>query len=286
MSHRTVVITGCSSGIGKALAKQYHSQGYQVIAGARRPEKMTDLKDLGIITVQLDVTSDESVRELKEKVKKWTGGRLDVLINNAGQGCGNPAIETSVDRSKEIFDVNLFGVMRMTNAFSPLLIRAKGKIVNVGSVAGIIMFPFGSTYAATKAALHAYSDILRLELKAFEVEVITVVTGGVATEIADGTPFIKDSLYAQAKYTLDRKANISKESSPMPAEVFAYRVYNHVSKKDTNPRYWQGSKTLLIRLVTTFLPRWVIELGILRRFKLNEFIAFIRKKRAANELTL
>lgn len=286
MSQKTVVITGCSSGIGKALARQYNSHGFKVFAGARRLDKMNDLKELGIVTIQLDVTNDESVENFRDQVAKETNGTLDVLINNAGQGCGNPAIETSVERSKQVFDVNLFGVMRTTNAFSRLLIRSKGKIVNIGSVAGILMFPFGSTYAATKAALHAYSDIIRLELKAFEVDVVTVITGGVSTEIGDGSPFDKNSLYLDAQYALDRKSNVSKESSPMPANVFAYRVYNHVSKNNPSPHYWQGSKSLLVWLVTTFLPRWLIEFAIIRRFGLNKFNTLIRHKQASNQLTI
>lgn len=283
---KSILITGCSSGIGKALAKKYQKEGYLAIAGARRIDRMKDLTDLGVHTVALDVTSDESVKELKQKVETLTGGKLDILVNNAGQGCGLPALDTTVERNKQVFDVNLFGVMRMVNNFAPFLIRAKGKIVQIGSIAGVMMIPFGSTYAASKAALHAYSDVLRMELKAYDVEVITVVTGGVSTEIYDPTPLPEDSYFLEASYSVERRKKLSRENDPIPADVYAERVFNHVAKRNANPWYWEGSKVWMIRLASLLLPRWLQQLLMIRRVMLDKFIVSIRKKRASGELRI
>lgn len=283
---KTALITGCSSGIGKAFAKKFHSEGYLVIAGARRLEKMDDLKELGIVTVRLDVTSDESVKELHEKVEKLTGGTLDVLINNAGQGYGMPALDTSVERAKELFDVNYFGVVRMINTFAKPLIRARGKIIQIGSITAEVMVPYGSCYAAVKAALHAYSDCLRMELKAFDVEVFTIITGGVATDIYDATPVPKDSLYKDAADAIERRKKLSKESSPMPADEYAERVYRHITKKNADPHYWEGKSSMTAKFASEWLPRWLTEYIMMKRQSADKFVALTREKRANGELEI
>jgi 1-acylglycerone phosphate reductase len=286
VSQKTAVITGCSSGIGKALAKKFHSEGYQVIAGARRLDKMNDLKEIGIVTVRLDITSDESVNQLRDQVEKLTGGSLDILINNAGQGYGLAALDTTVDRAKELFDVNYFGAIRMINAFAKPLIRAKGKIIQIGSITSKLMVPFGSSYAAVKAALLAYSDCLSMELKAFEVEVITIITGGVATDIYDPTPIPEDSLYKDAQDAVERRKRLSKESSPMSADDYATRVFNHVSKKNANTHYWEGTNAIAAKFATEWLPRWLVEYVMMKRQSADKFVTLTRAKRANGELHL
>jgi 1-acylglycerone phosphate reductase len=115
------------------------------------------------------VTIPNSVAAAKEKLSALTGRRLDILINNAGQGSPRPCTDLEIETTvKGIFDVNIFGVMRVVQAFVPLLIEAEGMIVNIGSIAPVIPLVFGGAYNASKAALHAYADCLRMELKPFK----------------------------------------------------------------------------------------------------------------------
>jgi 1-acylglycerone phosphate reductase len=140
-----------------------------VFAAYRRAATVEPLVALGIETIELDVTIPESIATAKEQLSTLTGGKLDILVNNAGQGSPRPCTDLEVDTTvKGIFDVNVFGVMRVVQAFVPLLIEAEGTIVNIGSIAPIVPLVFGGAYNASKAALHAYADCLRIELKPFK----------------------------------------------------------------------------------------------------------------------
>ncbi|KAI4227803.1 MAG: hypothetical protein L6R36_002156 [Xanthoria steineri] len=167
-SQKTVLITGCSpGGIGNALAREFHSKGLRVIATAGTAETIQDLADLGI-----------------KKVVERTGGGLDYLVNNAGRNYTVPAIEAEYAEIEAVYATNLFAVIRLCQTFMPLLRRSRGTIVQIGSVAGVVPYAFGSVYNASKAALHSYSGSLRVEVAPLGVHVITVVTGGVKSRIS------------------------------------------------------------------------------------------------------
>lgn len=156
-------------GIGGALAMEFHKAGFRVFAAARRPDTVAPLVSLGIESVTLDVTSDESISSAVAHVSELTDGKLDMLVNNAGAAVHVPALDLDIDGAvKNMFEVNVFGVMRMVKAFSGMLIKAEGCIVNIGSIAPIVPLVFSSAYNATKAALHAYGDCLRIELAPFK----------------------------------------------------------------------------------------------------------------------
>jgi 1-acylglycerone phosphate reductase len=180
---KTVLITGCSSGIGHALALEFKSNGYKVFATARKTSSVSDLEELGIETLPLEVTSDESIHALREEIEARTGS-LDILVNNAGRNYTVPALDVDTAEIRKVFETNVFAVMRMCQIFAPLLIEGKGTIVNIGSLSGVMPHPFSSVYNASKAAIHAYSDTLRVELAPFDVQVVTVFTGGVSSQIA------------------------------------------------------------------------------------------------------
>lgn len=184
-SRKTVLITGCSpGGIGNALAREFHSQGLQVFATARTAEAIKDLADLGIITLSLEVTSEDSINVCKAEVLERTGGGLDYLVNNAGRNYTVPAIEAEYSEIESVYATNLFAVIRLCQTFMPLLRQSKGTIVQIGSAAGCIPYAWGSVYNASKAALHSYSASLRVEVAPLGVHVITVVTGGVKSRIS------------------------------------------------------------------------------------------------------
>jgi len=143
-SEGSVLITGCSEGgIGFALAKEFQSRGFHVYATARQPARMDALKNLYNVTLlQLDVTSSTSIAAAIAIVTKETGGRLDYLVNNASKGVVLPTLDTDIAQAKAIFEVNVWGALAMTKAFAPLLIAAKGSVVNMGSIAGMMSPPY------------------------------------------------------------------------------------------------------------------------------------------------
>lgn len=174
---RTALVTGVShDGIGGALATELQRQGYFVFCTGRRAETIAPFQKPGFSTLQVDVTSTKSVLAAAESVSQVTGGRLDVLVNNAGIATHFPALDLDVDGAVHtMFDANVLGVMRMVKAFGHLLIKAKGTVVNIGSIAPIVPLAFSSAYNATKAALHAYGDSLSMEMKPFEYARINIV---------------------------------------------------------------------------------------------------------------
>ncbi|ANB13268.1 acylglycerone-phosphate reductase [Sugiyamaella lignohabitans] len=239
---------------------------------------MDDLKALGVNTFRLDVTDQESVNNAKELIIKETGGRLDYLINNAGQPCTMPAIDASIEMVQQVFDVNFHGVVRMTNAFSQILIASKGKIIQIGSVAGIFPFPWGAYYGATKAALHQYSSVLRLELKPFDVDVVTIVTGGVHTNISDDRDIPEGSLYIDAEEGIQDRRRMARNNQPMSSDEYAKRVFRAINKPVAPEQLWEGSYVTLLRFFNSYMPRWFIIFVLSRKFGLYEFYAKVRAR--------
>lgn len=264
--------TGCSpGGLGHALALEFHDQKARVFATARRHEALEDFRALGIDTLVLDVSSDESVRAAAAYVSDATGGTLDILVNNAGQGYAMPATDMDISKVQTLFNTNLFGAMRMVKAFAPLVIAAKGKIVNNGSMAGTFPLPFRSAYAASKAALHSYGDALRLEMQPLDVAVITLVTG--AVESAGSAKDAVDAILPGSLYVEPLKALLeisSRMKDRTPAAIWSLEVVTRVLSQ-SNPRwFWVGSRASVMWFVTTFLPRAVVDFVLSRVFGLSD----------------
>ncbi len=182
---KAVLITGCSSGIGRASALRLSRAGYRVYATARRPESLAELKQAGCETLALDVTDEESMRAAVDAIE-LAEGAVGVLINNAGYSQSG-AIETvSLDAARRQFETNVFGLVRLTQLVLPKM-RSQlwGKIVNVGSMGGRLSFPGAGHYHATKHALEAISDALRFELRGFGIDVILLEPGLIRTEFGE-----------------------------------------------------------------------------------------------------
>jgi NAD(P)-dependent dehydrogenase (short-subunit alcohol dehydrogenase family) len=182
---KAVLITGCSSGIGRATGARLARGGWTVYATARRPESIADLKDAGCRTLALDVTDEETMRAAVEQVEREEGA-VGVLINNAGYSQSG-AIETvPLEAVRRQFETNVFGLVRLTQLVLPKM-RAQGwgKIVNVGSMGGRLSFPGGGHYHATKHALEAISDALRFELRGFGIDVVLLEPGLITTEFGE-----------------------------------------------------------------------------------------------------
>jgi NAD(P)-dependent dehydrogenase (short-subunit alcohol dehydrogenase family) len=177
-----VLITGCSSGIGRATALRLAASGWTVYASARRPESIADLQQAGCRTLALDVTDEDSMRAAVEVVEQAEGA-VGVLVNNAGYSQSG-AIETvPIDAARRQFETNVFGLVRLTQLVLPnMRRRGRGKIVNVGSMGGLLSFPGAGHYHATKHALEALSDAMRFELRGFGIDVILLEPGLITTD--------------------------------------------------------------------------------------------------------
>ena len=185
MKNQVDLITGASSGIGKETALQLIKEGYVVYGAARRIEKMKDIVRAGGHAIQMDVTDDASMVKGVDQIIREQG-RIDVLFNNAGYGQYGPVEETTIDKARYQFEVNLFGLARLTQLVLPYMRKQRsGKILNTSSVGGKIYTPLGAWYHATKHALEGWSDSLRLEVKQFGIDVVIIEPGIIVTEFAD-----------------------------------------------------------------------------------------------------
>lgn len=179
---KVALVTGASSGMGKAFAKALLTEGMIVYAAARRVEQMADLVSLGAVALKMDITREDEIQAAVQRIEQEQGG-VDVLINNAGFGLYGAMEDTSLADARYQFEVNLFGMARLTQLLLPSM-RAKrsGRIINISSMGGKIYTPLGSWYHATKHAVEGWSDCLRLELSPFNIDVVIIEPGAIATE--------------------------------------------------------------------------------------------------------
>jgi NAD(P)-dependent dehydrogenase (short-subunit alcohol dehydrogenase family) len=222
---QAVLITGASTGIGRAIAEKLASEGYFVYAGARKQSDLDALEAIdNIQAIRIDVTIQEEVDAAVELVSA-EGRGLFALINNAGVLITGPSAETDIDDAKWLFEVNVFGVMRMTSAFAPLIIESKGRIIHIGSIAGSVGFNFIGPYSMSKHAIEAYTESLAIEMASLGVGVSVIKPGDYSSEIWKGdkervrlAKLIEDgSLYVEAyEEWLDFVADL--DSKP-PGEV-------------------------------------------------------------------
>jgi NAD(P)-dependent dehydrogenase (short-subunit alcohol dehydrogenase family) len=181
---RPVLITGCSTGIGRATAERLAADGWNVHATARRPESIEDLKGRGCKTHALDVTDERSMESAVEEV--GNDGAIGALVNNAGYSQSG-AIETiPMESVRRQFETNVFGLMRMCQLVLPSMRAAgSGRIVNLSSMGGKLTFPGGGVYHATKHAVEALSDALRFEVSGFGIDVVVIEPGLIVTEFSE-----------------------------------------------------------------------------------------------------
>ncbi len=270
---KVVLITGASSGIGRALADELRDRGWRVIATARRPEAVEELKQCGFDSLLLDVTDDRGVERVAKEVRDLTGG-LDMLINNAGYGLIAPLVEIPLEKLEHQFRVNTFAPLHLVQAFvSAMRERGGGIIVNVGSVSGVLTSPFSGAYCASKAALHALSDALRMELAPLGIRVITVQPGGIRSRFGEKAKRLVDemlrpgSVYLPIKEFIDERANASQEDA-MPAEEFARRVVKKILRRNPPPLIRVGEKSKLMPFLKWFLPISLMDKILAKKFGL------------------
>ena len=176
-----VLLTGASSGIGYDVAPLLVRYGYTVYGAARRVEKIEELASEGVKALSLDVTDEASMEAAVQQIID-AEGRIDVLINNAGYGSYGAIEDVPIDEARRQFEVNLFGLARLTQLVLPhMRAQGRGRILNISSMAGRITMPLGAWYHATKYALEAFSDALRMEVEEFGIDVVIIEPGGIKT---------------------------------------------------------------------------------------------------------
>ena len=263
MDKRTVLITGCSDGgLGTALALEFQARGCRVIATARNPAKMQEVKAAGIETVTLDIMSTASIDASVLKVRELLGGSLDILVNNAAGTYYAPVADTNIEEAKAQFDVNVWAHLAVTQAYLGLLCRSKhgGIIVNHTSVSSAVNTPFTSIYGASKAALAMITRGLDTELRAFGIRAIDVKSGVVTSNICANegarrereTP--RQSMYHAGREYLDTfMTGDSLNASTVPSGPWAKRVVGQVLAPSPPKAIWEGAFNWLIWFLT-FMP--------------------------------
>jgi short-subunit dehydrogenase len=273
MDKNVIVITGVSSGMGKATALLLAQNGYTVYGGARREEKLQELEKQGIKTAKLDVTDDKSVTEFINFVLEKEN-RIDVLINNAGYGEYGAVEDVTLENAKKQMEVNLFGVARMTKAVLPIMREQKsGKILNVTSIGGKMATPMGGWYYASKFAVEALSDSLRNEVRQFGIEVVVIEPGGVKTEWSDiamqnMVAASENSAYSKlAKIAAKSSSNLDKKSNVPQPIIIAELVKKIIEAKKTKPRYAKGMMAKPILFFKWLLSDKMFDKMIMSQFK-------------------
>jgi NAD(P)-dependent dehydrogenase (short-subunit alcohol dehydrogenase family) len=266
-----VLITGCSSGIGYALAEAFHARGAVTYATARKPEALTDLAAQGIHTLSLDVTSAESIGDCVSTIEAQHGA-VDVLVNNAGIPVMGPTAELPLDELRRQWETNLTAPVAMVQAVVPAMVRAgRGRIVNVGSVSGLLTTPFAGPYCASKAALHSLNDALRMELRPFGIEVLLVQPGGVQSNFGAGAKAQTGQhpwkLYARFADGIARRANASQERAT-PTAVFARDFVCAVLARKPEPVIRLGAGSAALPIFAR-MPVAVKDRALTKRFGLT-----------------
>lgn len=272
-AERVVLITGCSSGIGRTVAEEALCRGYRTVATARDPRSIVDLEDDRSLILALDVTDGESIARCVDATVEWAG-RIDILVNNAGYGLIGPVAELSVADLRAQFETNVIGAVAMIQAVVPgMAVRERGCIVNIGSVSSLLATPFGGAYSASKAAIHLLSDALRAEVAPFGIHVIVVRAGGVATNFpeaaARGLDRYRDpeSLYHERVAAMVDRAAMSKNLA-MPAAAFARRVIDAATKKHPPAVLKIGGGARLVPAMA-MLPKKLLARMLGRKFGLR-----------------
>lgn len=268
---QVVLITGCSSGIGRALALAFHEHGCLVYASARKPETLSELCARGIRTLKLDVTRGEDIAAAVALIQTQHQA-IDILINNAGIPVMGPVAELPLDELRQQWETNLTAPMALIQAALPAMIaHRRGRIVNIGSVSGILTTPFAGPYCASKAALHAMNEALRMELKPFGIEVLLVQPGAIESGFGASAHAQTGGhawrLYAAYAQGIAKRAGASQEHAT-PATVFAQQLLRAVLAPHPQATIRIGAGSRLLPLLAC-LPQALRDAILLRRFGLR-----------------
>jgi NAD(P)-dependent dehydrogenase (short-subunit alcohol dehydrogenase family) len=273
---KIILITGCSSGIGAALALEFHRRGHTVFATARRPAALAPLAEKGIRTLAIDVNDDASIAAAAAVIES-EGGQVDVLINNAGFSQVGAVIDLSRDDLRRQYETNVIAPVAVTRAFLPMLRAAAARngmavVANVGSIVGLFATPFAGAYCSSKAAIHSLSDALRMELAPFAVRVVTIQPGGVRSSFGnhaeEALRLPPGSLYLPVADGVRARAQAG-QNDATPAEEFVRPVVDALLAK-TPPNVVRGGKnSVKLPLLKKLLPTAMFDAKLSRIFGLD-----------------
>ena len=259
---KAVLITGCSTGIGRATALRLAARGWRVYATARRLDAIADLAQHGCNTLALDVCDEASMRAAVAEIERVEGA-VGVLINNAGYGQDGAIEEVPLDAVRRQFETNVFGLVRLTQLVLPGMRRQHwGRVINVSSMGGRLTFPGGGYYHATKYAVEAISDALRFEVRGFGIDVAVIEPGPIKTRFEDTSLDTMDaaaetaaSPYAAFNASMAGRIRAT-YTGPMAAgpEAVAHAIEKAVSAKHPRTRYPVTAAARLLMLTRRILP--------------------------------
>ncbi|MBL0351186.1 MAG: SDR family NAD(P)-dependent oxidoreductase [Dechloromonas sp.] len=273
---KIVLITGCSSGIGAALALEFHNRGHSVIATARRHSALAPLAEKGIRTLVIDVDDDASITTAVTTLESEVG-QVDILINNAGFSQVGAVIDLSRDDLRRQYETNVIAPVAVTRALFPLLRGAAARngmaiVVNVGSIVGLFATPFAGAYCSSKAAIHSLSDALRMELAPFGIRVVTVQPGGMrssfGTHAEEALRLPPGSVYRPVADGVRARARAG-QIDATPAEEFARPVVDALLA-GTPPIVVRGGRnSFKLPLLKKLLPTAMFDAKLSRIFGLD-----------------
>ncbi len=276
-----VLVTGTSSGIGRALALHLDRLGFRVFAAVRSERDAAAWREqpaARLSPVLLDVTDPASLARAREEIGRALGDAgLRGLVNNAGMSFRAPLETVAMARLRAMFDVNVFGTLAVTQAFLPLLRRCRGRVVNVSSIASILVTPFHGPYSASKATLNALSTALRLELAPLGVQVSVMIVGGVQTEIwnkvvrlteeatGDLSPELEAAYGARQRRALD--FFMIRGRSGMSPDAAARAIARALTDRRARRTYLVGRDARAYSLLAALLPAGLRDRVIVRRLR-------------------
>lgn len=271
-----VLITGCSTGIGAAMARDLHRRGCVVYATARRPESLAALASEGLRTLALDVNDDTSIAAAMAVVQSEQG-RLDLLVNNAGFSQVGAAIDLTREDLRKQYETNVIAPIAVTRAALPLLraaVAANGKAVlaNVGSIVGLFTTPFAGAYCSSKAAIHSLSDALRMELAPFGIRVVTIQPGGVRSAFGDHAEealrLPDNSIYKPVERGVHARAQAGQQGAT-PAEEFVVPVVDALLSAEPPAIVRGGKNSTKLPLLKKLLPLSMFDAKLAKAFGLD-----------------
>jgi NAD(P)-dependent dehydrogenase (short-subunit alcohol dehydrogenase family) len=275
---RTILITGCSSGIGAALAIELHKRGNRVYASARRSETLAPLTALGLDTLTLDVNDDASIAAAMASIESEVG-HLDMLINNAGYSQVGAVVDLTREDLRNQYETNVISPVAMTRAALPLLraaVTGQGKaiVVNVGSIVGLCTTPFSGAYSSSKAAVHSLSDGLRMELAPFGIDVVTIQPGGVRSAFGnhaeEAIRLPEDSVYRPVEAGIRARAQAGQQGAT-PVQEFIEPVVNALLRPSPPAVIRGGKNSVRLPLLKKLLPLQVFDRMVSKVFGLDRF---------------
>lgn len=268
--NKVVIITGASSGIGKEIAICVAKLGYKVYGLARRIDIMEELKQYGITPLKVDITISSQIQQAIQQILE-ENSQIDILINNAGYGYYDALEMGDIEKAKQMFDVNVFGLIEMTKAVLPSM-RSQyfGKIINISSVVGKVAFPYMGWYSASKHAVEGLSDALRLEVASFGISVSIIEPGRIKSEFGkvafEHSDMTVDSAYKKQKLAFQEMI----DNNPIPADTpssIAKSVLEIINSPHPKTRYVPNLDGKIATFCKRFLGDWAIDWGIKRILK-------------------